>query len=192
MCTFYVVGLWCGPPLYRTFCFGEGWFDLSYSLKICCCLQASPNHHILTKKKKTLLNLMNTPSQILPFMAHRGVKSNPQLHEANAIWFFSPALFGNCSEVPRGQLLVKSNGRFCFSFVDCRAICHLSFWAAPAPATLPFITCNFSCCISYPSDYCFQLLWLLTLISVSICGCIFSSHCFHEGRPLLFPLSLFI
>lgn len=89
-------------------------------------------------QKNALLNLMNTPSQILPFMAQRGVKSNPQPPEANAIWFFSLTLNGNCSEVLRDQLLVKSNGWFYFSFVDCRAICHLSFWAAPCPRYLAF------------------------------------------------------
>lgn len=146
----------------------------------------------LQKKKKTLLNLMNTPSQILPFMAQRGVKSNPQPPEANAIWFFSPALFGNCSEVPRGQLLVKSNGWFYFFLCWLQSYLSLPLLSSPRPRYLTFHHLPLLLCLSYPSDYCFQLLWLLALISVSICGYIFSSHCSHEGLYYFHYLYSFI
>lgn len=91
-------------------------------------------------------------------MAQRGVRSvgllplplPPWL--AHAVCFLFPALFGNCPEVPRGQLLARSNGLFYIFLCQLWSYLSPAFLNSPSQASLSFVTCHFYWHLPYPLE----------------------------------------
>lgn len=91
-------------------------------------------------------------------MAQRGVRSvgllpfllPPWLD--HAVCFLSPALFGNCPKVPRGQLLARSNGLFYIFLCPLWSYLSPAFLSSLSWASISFITCHFYQGLPYPLD----------------------------------------